>query len=468
MDNRYTVINCSNQEEEEKDKISNNNNNNKNEENQMIDGVELKKKDYWIGKRVVFTVLSSIGLMIAYAFRVELSLAIIPMSEDHWSGDTEGIILSAFYAGYTLFMIPSGWLAKKYGGKIAMALAMASTSFFIAITPLFVQSVPLLFFVRFLTGVGEAVIYPALHEMIAQWIPASERSRVVPFIWSGAYVGTAIAFSVSPKLIVALGWPALFYTLAGIGFCWTIPWWFLVFKSPEDHPSITNSELRYIIESTKCSARSEEDTEKIPFNTILTSAPVWAIVIANFSHNWGFYVLLSFTPTYFEKHLAFDFQASGFLTVLPYLTMALIAPPAGFLADKLIQKGIASATVLRKVFVGVGFFGAAMMLIAINFVSRVPAVMIMVAISGFLGIDVAGWAVNHIDLSPKWSGVLLGLTNGIGNLPGFIGVWLSGWILDFHNRNNWAIIFCLSAGIYICGGILYIIFGTAKKIQALN
>ena len=47
-----------------------------------------------------------------------------------------------------------------------------------------------------------------------------------------------------------------------------------------------------------------------------------------------------------------------------------------------------------------------------------PLLTLSVAISGF---QLAGHAINHVDIAPRFSGVLMGITNSAGTIPGIIG-----------------------------------------------
>ena len=49
---------------------------------------------------------------------------------------------------------------------------------------------------------------------------------------------------------------------------------------------------------------------------------------------------------------------------------------------------------------------------------------------GFLGCARGGFSVNHMDIAPKYAGVLMGISNTAGTLAGVIGVAVSGWLLQ--------------------------------------
>ena len=70
----------------------------------------------------------------------------------------------------------------------------------------------------------------------------------------------------------------------------------------------------------------KEDQEKVPWKAFLTSPPVWAVTVAHFCFNWGYYTLLAWLPSYFELALGLNVQDSSFLTLIPYVAMILMTP----------------------------------------------------------------------------------------------------------------------------------------------
>ena len=72
-----------------------------------------------MNKRTIVAIMCAIATFICYIDRVNISVAIIPMTEEFgWSGTTKGFVLSSFFIGYMAAMLPTGWLANKYGGRV--------------------------------------------------------------------------------------------------------------------------------------------------------------------------------------------------------------------------------------------------------------------------------------------------------------------------------------------------------------
>lgn len=77
----------------------------------------------------------------------------------------------------------------------------------------------------------------------------------------------------------------------------------------------------------------------MPWGVFLRSPPVWAIIVAHFCFNWGYYTLLAWLPSYFEMALGLNVGNSSLLTLVPYVAMSAMTPFVGQVADRLISSG---------------------------------------------------------------------------------------------------------------------------------
>src|SRR5882672_7732943 len=155
--------------------------------------------------------------------------------------------------------------------------------------------------------------------------------------------------------------------------------------------------------------------EKIPWGLLLSKKPVWAIIINHFCSNWGFYV------------------------ILPWLVMFLMGNVAGWSADALLKAGFL-LTFVRKLMQSIGFLGAATFLSLIGGVTTISqAIVYMCCTLGLGAFALSGFAVNHLDIGPRYAGILLGFSNTAGTIPGIVGVTLTGFILD--TTGSWNLVF---------------------------
>lgn len=120
-------------------------------------------------------------LTIAYAERVNMSVAIVAMTdkdsnpdfpEYHWDESKKALVLSSFFWGYVITQIPGGQLAKKFGGKIMLLVSISLCSLLNLLTPKFASfgSWQAVICLRVIQGLCQGVIFPSTHTLLAQWV----------------------------------------------------------------------------------------------------------------------------------------------------------------------------------------------------------------------------------------------------------------------------------------------------------
>uniref|UniRef100_A0A8C9T3V2 Sialin n=1 Tax=Scleropages formosus TaxID=113540 RepID=A0A8C9T3V2_SCLFO len=427
--------------------------------------------------------LSCFGFIVVYALRVNLSVAMVDMLDtktddnssssvcpEHkghsalihnhtgkvydWDSETQGWILGSFFYGYIVTQIPGGYLARKHGAKWLLGLGILGTVIFTMLTPLAASlGAGYLIAVRVLEGLGEGVTFPAMHAMWASWAPPLERSRLLTISYTGSSLGTVLSLPLSGLICYYLDWTYVFYIFGAVGLLWFFLWTFFVSNTPDSHKTISEKERRYINSSLK--------SEDIPWCSMFTSLPVWAIVVAHFSYNWTFYTLLTLLPTYMRTILGFSIQQNGMLSALPYLGSWFLALLGGQLADCLRERGLFSTVVVRKTFSVIGMVGPAVFLVSAgytgcNYVMAVAFLTVSSALGGFCS---SGFSINHLDIAPSYAGILLGISNTFATIPGMVGPVIARALTSSNTIEEWQTVFYISAAINILGAIFFTIFG---------
>jgi hypothetical protein len=80
---------------------------------------------------------------------------------------------------------------------------------------------------------------------------------------------------------------------------------------------------------------------------------------------------------------------------------------------------------------------------------------------GLGGFAFSGYWVNFSDISPRYSGHLLGISNSIATIPGIAGNLVTGAILHGH-KHDWGLVFSLGAGINIMGALVFVVFARGE------
>ncbi|WP_373491351.1 ACS family MFS transporter [Parasphingorhabdus sp.] len=410
-------------------------------------------------KRHQLVFMAFLAIFICYMDRVAMSVAIIPMVETYgWDLSTQGLVLSSFFIGYLLTQVIGGKLADLYGGKVVLGFGVLIWSLFTLVAPpAAALGIAVLIVARILMGMGEAVTFPAIYALYARWIPVRERSRSAGFSNSGIPLGTVFALLATPIIVAAWGWEWVFYIFGSIGFGWCAVWYFLIAANPRQQAGISQTELDLI--ATDSIADGPAVTT--PWRALMTSMPVWAIIVAHFCNNWWFYVLLAWLPTFVTKGLGVDYAAVGFFAMMPHIALFLFINISGVVADRLIGRGM-TITHVRKLMMLIGSGGSIAALLLVGQADNaVTAITIMTIGSALGAFAVSGFFVNHMDIAPEHAGTLMGITNTAGTIPGIIGVLVSGWILDV--TGSWALVFQVSAAVAAFGLVFYLIFGSGER-----
>ncbi|KAI8472147.1 MAG: carbohydrate transporter [Monoraphidium minutum] len=213
----------------------------------------------------------------------------------------------------------------------------------------------------------------------------------------------------------------------------------------------------------------------VPWRAFMTSRPVWAVTVAHFCFNWGYYTLLAWLPSYFELALGLDVQSSSFLTLIPYVAMAAMTPVVGPAADGLAARGW-PLTRVRKACQGVAFVGPAACMVACAALTpgappggggggsgEAGALVALLSLAFALSAwSRAGLYCNHQDLSPKYASALLGITNTAGAMPGVLGVTAAGYLLDA--TGSWgAALFLPAAAAQLAGAAVYTALASSER-----
>lgn len=410
-------------------------------------------------KRWTIVGLCFTAFMLCNMDRVNMSIAVLPMSKEFgWSASTVGIVQSSFFWGYLLTQVLGGVWADKYGGKRVLGFGVIWWSLATAFTPIAARlGLPYLLAARACMGIGEGVAMPAMNTMLSRWVPVQERSRSLAMVYSGMYAGSIAGLSLSPHMVAALGWPSVFFIFGSLGVAWFAVWQNLAKSTPSEEERMSDKERDYI----KANTVAPRPVDAVPWKQLLSKAPVWALILSHFCHNWGTFILLTWMPSYYNQVLGMDLLKSGFYSVLPWITMAVSANAAGLLADTLIQRGT-SITLVRKVMQTIGFLGPAIFLTQLGKVhTATGAVLCMMASQGLDAFSQSGLYSNHQDIGPQYAGVLLGMSNSAGVLAGVLGTAATGMILQ---NGSWDNVWNVAIALYVVGAVIWNLFSTGERV----
>ncbi|XP_054266461.1 sialin-like isoform X2 [Macrosteles quadrilineatus] len=459
--------------------------------------------------RVVLYLLSFSGFLVSFMMRTDINIAIVAMVKlppplpktdtagddplvcyDHstitnssdespvhspeegefdWDATVQGAILGSFYWCYILSQVVGGMLTQKFGTKAVFGYSQLATAACSLLIPTAADiHYGVIILLRSIQGVASGLTWPAMYAIVGQWIPAIERSRFMSS-FQGFSFGIGLTYPLAGFIIAHSGWRLVFYTTGTIGALWCIFWYLFAFDSPHKHPRITKQELEYIQSNIGNSVQGGQSM-KVPWTSIMTSLPAWAIGITTFGRIWVHYTFIIPGPMYMKTVLGFSIQKNGVLSGLPFLLSYLSSVVFCYVADFLVTRNLISLTNVRKIFTAMSQVIPGLMLLAIGYLGcNITLVLVIwfIAVS-LITASYAGAMASVVDIGPNLAGPILAFAQTIHMTASFLSPIVAGFILK-HNTSleQWRKVFwvasCVACGTYV----FFQIFGTSK-VQPWN
>jgi ACS family sodium-dependent inorganic phosphate cotransporter-like MFS transporter 5 len=277
---------------------------------------------------------------------------------------------------------------------------------------------------------------------------------------SGAKVGNILALAIGGVLCISAGWETLFYLIGGSGVVWSLVFFLVSSDSPKDHRFIGSREKDFIMEATRKTINAKRICQShVPWKKIFASKACWSIFIGHFAHNWGNYLFLTQTPSFLRDVLKFDIKSNGLVSTIPYIA-AWIAINASSYASDLLSNKI-SRTLNRRIFSALGLYLPAAFIIGLSFVTcenvALGVALLTLGVATDSSMTGAGYLVNMNDIAGPYSGIIFGISNTFGTLPGLLAPLITGLITKDRTQKQWQLVFIICALVYVILGTIDLI-----------
>jgi len=253
------------------------------------------------------------GWAVIYADRTVLYPLLTVIAADFGLSSTQaGLLTSVYFSVYVLMQIPAGiaggrWGLKKvlmatygFAGAGLLGLGLAGESY-----------ASLLLFVA-LHGLGAGSYYPVSYGTMLQVVSPERRGFSAAFIGAGMALGLLTGLAMSGPVYEWLGnWRAPFLLLSVPTFL-MLGWFHLSVPAVRSAGSPTWRDLR----------------------AILADRELWLINIATFAALYGFWVAMTWGPTFLKLERGFSLGMAGLYTGL----VAVTAMPAGLVLGRLSDR----------------------------------------------------------------------------------------------------------------------------------
>jgi ACS family tartrate transporter-like MFS transporter len=381
-------------------------------------------------RRISWRIVPFIMLLyfVAYIDRVNLGFASLTMKGDLGiSASVLGFGAGIFFWGYFLFEVPSNFVLHKVGARIWIARVMVTWGI-AAAAMAFVQGTTSFYVIRFLLGVAEAGFFPGIILYLSYWFPARHRAGVTAYFMAAAPISTAIGSPVSASLlemngVMGLhGWQWLFIVEAVPAFILGVFVLFYMTDRPADATWLKDDERAWLVKTMDAEAASKGADAAHGLLSGLTNPRVLALSLVYFGTSAGLYTLGIWAPQII-KQLGVSSMTVGLLNAIPP-TISVFAmvwwsrrsDRTGERTWHVVLACIAAAAGLVIATETNGMFGliAALTLVNIGISCAKPPL----------------WSMPTTFLSGAAAATGIATINSIGNLGGFAGPAMIGWLKE--------------------------------------
>jgi sugar phosphate permease len=394
--------------------------------------------------------------MLAYMDRINVGVLLPYLQEDlHVSSSAAADIAGIFFWGYLILQIPGGifaskWSAKKFVFILMILWGAASTACG------FVQTEGQLKLVRFLLGVVEGGVWPAILILLASWFTSKERARANAVWMACLPVSAMLMAPLSGILLSYFDWRMVFIIEGLPPIIWAFVWLWIIKDRPQEAKWMDERERKQLI--TELTEEQKNVVQSDGYMVAFKTPTVWGLVTMYFFWMIGFYGYTLWVPSVVSTFTK-DATRMGWLTAIPF-TCALIG--------MFVNSYWSDRRMNRIQHVVVPLVIASVSIILGQFVESPFWQMVLLCITAIGVFAPYGplWAIPTAVIPATVVGAAMGLQNAIGNLGGYFGPKFVGVLKDM--TGNYHVGFFVLAGSLLVAAGITLLLGRVEKSRVEN
>lgn len=240
-----------------------------------------------------------------------------------------------FFLGYFFFQVPGGIYAEKRSAKKLIFWSLILWGILATATGM-VHSVAALAVIRFLLGVAESVVMPAMLVFLSHWFTKQERSKANTFLFLGNPITVLWMSILSGYLVDAFGWRGMFIIEGVPAIIWAAIWWVIFVDRPADAKWLSEQE-KIDLEAALLAEQAEMKPIK-NYGEAFRSRKVLSLSFIHFFWNIGMYGFIMWLPSILKTASGMGIVATGWLSAAPYLLAVPLMLTASYFSDKYQQR----------------------------------------------------------------------------------------------------------------------------------
>jgi len=397
--------------------------------------------------------------MISFVDRTNVALALDPrisammrdlLMDDRMKGQAAGI----FFIGYVMFQMPAGYLAHHWSARKLISVLLVLWGAWAAACGL-VHSYRQFEGARFLLGISESGVFPAMTVLLADWFPQSERARANAYWYLCQPLAVVLSAPLSGWLLGGYGWRTMLVVEGLLPFFCLPFWWYLIRDHPSQAPWLPAPEQRFLAAAFAREADEfGQERQRGGPARILRRQVLIMTVMFFFSTSAAYGCMTFFTACLNERN--FSTRQYSLLFALPYLFAALVMILNSWHSDLTQERrghiawvyAAGGACLMAGVLLG-GHFWLRYLLLGCS-------------IPGAFAATAPLYAILTETLPRLKRGPAVGFVGGIGNLGGFLGPYLVGVLKQAYG--SVAVPFAvLGVGLVAAAGLAFLLPRSARR-----
>ena len=421
--------------------------------------IEMRTMDKVTWRLVPFLMLC---YFIAYLDRVNIGFAGASMSKDiGLTAAAFGGAAGIFFIAYFFFEVPSNLALDRYGARLWIARIMLTWGL-VAGAQAFVVGELSLNVIRLLLGVAEAGFFPGVIFFITLWFPAAYRARIISWFMFAIPISTVIGAPIS-GFILNLdgvgglhGWQWMFLIEAAPAILMTLAVLYYLTDRPKDAHWLEPQESRWLQDRLDAERANRERHGHLSWFQSMLDPRVIALGFVYMGCNIPQYGLSFFLPQIVKSFGGLGNVEIGFITALPYIVGAAGMLFWGRHSDRTAERKWHTVFALGTIVVGLG-------LAAITPSPVLKMAVLCVAGFGFFAVLPVFWTLPTTFLSGTGAAAGIAAVNSIGNLGGFFGPKVFGWLHDSTGNDFAGLIFLAICA--IIGAVIVLMLGHNPALE---
>ncbi|MFQ3545655.1 MFS transporter [Halobacillus rhizosphaerae] len=338
----------------------------------------------------------------------------------HITPGISSLLGALFFLGYFFFQIPGAHYAENKSAKKLIFWSLILWGILASLTGM-ISNVNFLFVIRFLLGVVESAVMPAMLVFLSHWFTKEERSRANTFLILGNPATVLWMSIISGYLLHSFGWRWMFILEGLPAVVWAFIWWKLVNDKPKD--------AKWLSDGEKSALQKELDKEQQGIKPVKNYREAFknkTVILLSLQYAlWsiGVYGFVMWLPSIISAAPNMDMVSTGWLSAVPYILAVILMLTGSYFSDKTLNR---SRFVWPFLLVGAVAFYCSYLVGTSNF--WLSFALLIIAGGAMYAPYGPFFAIIPEILPRNVSGGAMALINSCGALGSFVGAYFVGYL----------------------------------------